>query len=693
MPARKPVKKAPAKKAPARKAPARKAPAKKTAAKKAPAKKAPAKKTAAKKAPARKAPAKKTTAKKAPARKAPAKRSPAKKAPAKKTAARKAPARKAPAKRTPAKKAPARKVAAKKVPSKPTKATQTEHMFDYKVPTGMYCYLLDVPYDDRQTASWAKARWNPQLKSWVYLAPKGTSLPEKLRPFAAPRHSWEAFREAKLNGGLQSDAAAGSKVTLFDHQVEGADQIMKAYNAGRSGFLLASDTGTGKTYTMLEAVRRMPAGQNVLIVAPLSTIPAWRRSIDDFGVGGLHNFVVINYERLKKLLTTPDSAADAKRTRTKNKRIAAKGLPVVDFHTVIADECHKVKNPTSQRSRALTQICKGTQRGNDSFVMYASATSSQNPTEIVYFSKVLGEVTGHKFTGDIDEAFEEWCRDHMEFSISKSFGSLKWNKNTEDLEKVRKLLFDDGITALRHTASDIAGWPEQHLIPTPIELTAQQMAIYNDSWAMVEVALREDRKLKENGKPRHTGVSDKMNPLVALLRHRQAASTLRLPSTVAFICDMLENGYQVAVNCEFRDTVADLAERLEKKGIAVYQIHGGMNPAEREENRLAFQREGSVILYTPVEGLNLQANEVAVGGNDVPRVNLIADMRWSAVSLQQAAGRCHRAGEYAPTYLMYGADTVEEKVTMACLEKALNMAHMQNDDTSAIQELLDSLVD
>lgn len=650
--------------------------------------------------PARKPAAKKAPARKAPAKKAPARKPAAKKTPTKKTAARKPTVKKAPAKKTATRKSPAKKTAAKKAPPrKPSasraqtsrsntakKTSSIEHTF--VVPVGMYCYLLDVPYEDRQTASWAKARWQKDLRTWVYLAPKGTPLPERLRPYAAPRHSWEAWREAELNG--ETPAASGSgDIVLHQHQVEAADVVETAWNAGRPGVLIADEVGLGKTFSALAGVNRIADPKRVLILCPLSVVPHWRRSID--ALGSHHRFTVINYDRAKKLLAIPETAHDAKRTRTKNKRIATKGVSIVDWDVIIADEAHLLKNPTSQRSAAVRQLQGG--RKATSFMVWCSATAGQNPTELAYTNRLIAAKTGVKLGADLED-FEAWCKD-LGIKVSKSFGGLKWTPNDADLDKMHELLFSDGFTAIRRRPTDIAGWPELERILHPVELSASERSLYEDAWSFVKATVKEDQRLRASGETPHRGAADPKNPLVALLRFRQAASRIRLPYTVALAEDLLANGKQVAISAEFRDTVDALLETLAKKRVTVTEIHGGLSPQEREENRLQFQQgKAQVIVFTVKEGISLHQGEKASNATDVPRATIIHDGRWDALSTAQIEGRTWRDGQFSTCYHTFAEDTVEQKVVKTMLGKLEAMKTMLADsDLADVTALLDSLVD
>ena len=208
------------------------------------------------------------------------------------------------------------------------------------------------------------------------------------------------------------------------------------------------------------------------------------------------------------------------------------------------------------------------------------------------------------------------------------------------------LLFDDDFTSIRRRPTDIAGWPELERILYPVTLNAQQRSMYEDAWNFVKTAVKEDRKLRESGKPRHSQVSDKLNPLTALLRYRQVGSKIRLASTIAAAEDLLANGQQVAISAEFRDDVDELIEAFSKKRIPATAIHGGMAPEEREENRLSFQTgESKVIVFTVKEGISLHAGEDLIvdghkmKGSTAPRSTIVHTVRFSSLDCVQIEGR------------------------------------------------------
>jgi hypothetical protein len=157
--------------------------------------------------------------------------------------------------------------------------------------------------------------------------------------------------------------------------------------------------------------------------------------------------------------------------------------------------------------------------------------------------------------------------------------------------------------------------------------------------------------------------------LAATLRLRQKSSLLRVPGTVELAKELLDNGHQVAISVAFIETLEALATALDDGGV-IARIHGRMPAAERERERLRFQRgEARVCLFTVEEGISLHQGE----HNDVPRSAVIHDLRWSAIQMAQIEGRCHRDGRFAQVYWAFADDTLEEKIAAIVCRRILAM--------------------
>jgi hypothetical protein len=621
-----------------------------------------------KKAPAKKAPAKKAPAKKAAPKKPAAKKPAAKKPAAKKPAAKKA-AQKKQVKRTTTKKAPTKKAPTRKAPTTQNAGAGGASRAK-PVVHDPSLWVLDVSYDDRTDAKWAGARWHPELSRWVY---RGAELPAALERWLPAPYSWEAWVAEDLTGRTSS-SAPGATVALRPHQQEAATAITDARRTRMPGFLLADQVGLGKTYATIAGINAAGSGQRVLVLCPLSVVAHWRRSIAAMGDGG-NRWCVMNYDRAKQLLEAPQSAKDAKRARTKNKRIAQQGRSRVAWDVVVADEAHRLKNPQSQRSAAVRQLVKAD--GESAFVLWLSATAGQNPLELAYLAPLLARTTGSTARDMAD--FEQWCR-AMGLGVRKGpFGSWVWERNEDDLARVREMLFDSTPTvALRRRPEDLEGWPEMQRIAWPIDLDWDERSAYEQAWDEFRAAM----KLSPSG-------SDTVNPLVAALRFRQKASLLRAEQTAALAAELVDSGLQVAVSVQFLESGEAVATALERTGVKVSRITGEQSAADRERQRVEFQQGlHQVCLFTVTEGISLHAGEQACAATTNERALLVHDLRWSALELAQIEGRCHRDGQKAVAYYLFGEDTVEEAVAQAVITRLGDMGRMLGDDTVGLDALL-----
>lgn len=534
-------------------------------------------------------------------------------------------------------------------------------------------FALDVPFTYRAVASAAGARWDEQYKVFVY---RGATLPETLAPFAAQPWSLEAFVERQLDPDRPQipSKPAAALITPRPHQNEAIDQITAAHEAGLPGFLLADDVGLGKTISTWGALLELDV-DSVLIVCPLAVVAHWRRTIAAMGDGG-KTIVLLNYERLPKLFALPTPKPSSKKKATPKKKVRTqKGLArhgeAMEFDAVVFDESHRLKNPTTARAKFAVKLV-----ANSDFALWLSATAGQNPLELSYLAPLLAATTGEKSSNLKD--FEAWCT-KLGLGVTRgAYGKWEWAGDASDCEKVRALLFDPGEldvpAGLRRRPEDIAGWPELNRILTPIGLEGEARLLYERLWT----EFRRELALAPSG-------DNPRGALAATLRLRQKSSLLRVPGTVELAQELLDNGHQVAISVAFLETLTALKEALDPLlDTPCATIHGRMPAAEREQERLRFQRgETPVCLFTVEEGISLHQGE----HNEAPRSEVIHDLRWSAIQMAQIEGRCHRDGRFAQVYWAYADDTLEDKIASVVCRRIASMKGMVGDDTDTLREI------
>jgi superfamily II DNA or RNA helicase len=550
---------------------------------------------------------------------------------------------------------------------------------------GEQLFLLDIPYPERSLASAQGARWDSGLRASIFV---GQELPEGLQPYASAPFSWERWQQDDLNSATQHAPPAAGTLQPRAHQREAAAAIARASRIGARGFLLADEVGTGKTISALEGVLALKEHREVrtlLIVSPLAVLPHWRRTVADLGLA--HQGIrvcVINYDRLKKLLEVPASAISAKRTRTKNKRIAKEGKSRVIWDVVIFDEAHKLRNQESQRSQAAARIAGYGQRREDApFVLWLSATIAHAPVEMSFLSPLLAQITGST-RSDLRD-FGEWLQDqgfHVQYE--PRFNKWSWTESLRerdaDIAKIRQMLFTrKPPVAMRRLPTNLSGWPEVTRSLLPVDLSPAHRRLYREAWTQ----FRREMQLARRGKDPKSG-------MVARLRFRQKASLLRIDGTIEHTMDLLDNGHQAIIACQFLESLDQIREGLESRKVKV-SVMDGRNPQSREAERLAFQRgETSAVLVTPVEGYSLHQGEMLADGTratDTPRSLIVHDLRFSGIEQVQLEGRGHRDGKAAHVYLTFGADTVEEDIARVLLQRVDSMKSMVGDETRTIREL------
>lgn len=523
-------------------------------------------------------------------------------------------------------------------------------------------HALDVPFELRAVAMASGARWDADHQVFLF---HGEVLPPGLEPFRAAPYSLERRVERRLNRAPRTAArkpTGAATIVPRPHQASAIAAIKRAAAAGHDGFLLADDVGLGKTITAWGAIAEL-AAETVLIACPLAVVAHWRRTIEAMGDAG-KDVIVMNYERLGKLFAlTPEA-----RAKVKSKKGLARAGQAERFDVIVWDESHRLKNPAAARSKLAAKL-----NTSADFVLWLSATAGQNPLELAYLAPLLARVTGERVS-DLKQ-YEAWCMAQGLGVTRGAYGRWDWRGDPADCDKVRAMLFDGPTPAgVRRRPEDIAGWPELNRILTPIELDPSARALYREAWTQ----FRKSMALDAHGK-------NPTSALAATLRLRQKSSLLRVPGTVELALELLDNGHQVAISVAFLETLTAISDALAGElGEAIATIHGALPAAEKERQRLRFQRgEARVVLFTVEEGISLHQGE----HNDVPRSEVIHDLRWSAIQTAQIEGRCHRDGRFAQVYWAYADDTIESQIAHIVCRRIQSMKGMIGDDVETLREI------
>lgn len=517
-------------------------------------------------------------------------------------------------------------------------------------------HVLIIPFDQKE--NFKDVFYDIKEKVYVY---DGDNIPSYLEPYKCKIFSLEWHIQNKIN-----KIKPKFKFSIIwkpkEHQSVASDLIRKSFYNKYPGFLLADDTGLGKTISTLDFVLKEKSFKNILIVSPISVLAHWRTTLINMGASSNKEITLINYDKISKLFQSqsPKKKLSSTKSKGKQKRIARE-IPAPIFDVIIWDESHKCKNSESAKSRLAEKL-----NLKAKFKIWLSATAGQNPLELAYLRSIIAKQLSVKFTTVL--SYIKWC---------KSFSSKDNKLNTE----INSLLFNQQITcALRRRPQEIAGWKELERNLYPVYLDENSLNDYKKSWDEFKAEIIQEREYSKKVNKK------KDNILVKSIRFRQKSSWLRIDSTINIILDHLDSNKQVAISVAFKQTQAKIKEILLSKKIESSIINGDMNVDEKEKNRLLFQRgDNKVIIFTVEEGISLHQGE----HNDIERVLLIHDMRWSAIQMAQIEGRCHRDGFFAPCYWLYAEDTKDIQIGNALIKRVKNMKSLMGDDVNLLKEIED----
>jgi hypothetical protein len=542
--------------------------------------------------------------------------------------------------------------------------------------------VLDIPFAYREIATKAGARWDSENKIYYFEMGPGRALPVELIGFEPKTFSWEEKIQRQMSGLPFGSFPPQKQIRLKPHQLEAVTEIFLAYQEGYPGFLLADDVGLGKTFaawaSILKILERSQEKKKVLIVCPLGVVTHWRSSIQWMGTNQwVEEVVILNYDRLGRIF----QAKQGKESKRRSKRdLARRGAASEKFDFVLFDESHALKNLNALRSKFAIKLYETAK-----MVLWLSATAGQNPLELGYLLPILAKKTGDRAL--TTKEFERWCAQNLPGVSKGPFGGWAWEGGKEDEEEVRQLLFDPdkkGVkAALRRRPADLIGWPEVNRIVHPVELDEAAKRLYRLAWKEFKAALD---GLGSLSKQRAALAQNE-----AVVRLRQKSSLLKVEETIELCHELLENGRQVAISCEFLATMNAMEGALEKKKIEHARIDGQQTrTAElKESERLRYQRgEASVMLFNVAEGISLHQGETNAGGNNVPRCQIDHDLRWSAIQAHQIDGRSHRDGKFAQVYWVVARETIDIRVAEVLLRKLESMGNLQGDSTTDFEEIL-----
>lgn len=390
---------------------------------------------------------------------------------------------------------------------------------------------------------------------------------------------------------------------LFPYQHFHIRTLVSAYQSERV-LVDGSDTGTGKTYVASALCRQLDL--KPVVICPKTVTNEWRRVLSIFGV---HPLAVANYELIRNSKVLTEDGKAKKTTliswNDKNGEYVWK-LPTSAI--LICDEAHRGKNPKSKNGLMLRAVRKIPNK-----TLLLSATLCDSPSDFKLFGLLLG------FYNDMKQA-NNWIKGElMNDRRRKRIDKSSLSKNLYPKKGSCMLISDLGDQ-----------FPENQITATGFNL--------DDKNKMKEINKGYQRliDLKGNGE----------DILGEIVKERRRIETAKIDVLVDLAREYLENEFSIAIFVNFKTTLKSVRDILRGSNVACSLIYGGQDLASRERNIKKFQDDVNRVIICNIKAGGESISLHDVNGN-YRRVSLISPS-FSAIELQQALGRIHRAGSKSP---------------------------------------------
>ncbi|WP_342118406.1 DEAD/DEAH box helicase [Pseudoduganella sp. OTU4001] len=463
----------------------------------------------------------------------------------------------------------------------------------------------------------------------------------------------EALREMgrKLNqfsSVKRVPTPAGLRATLRDYQTDGLSwmQFLREYNFGG---ILADDMGLGKTVqTLAHILVEKEAGRldhPALVIAPTSLMNNWQDEAARFAPD-LKVLLLQGKDRAELFDEIPKSdlvlTTYALLPRDEEK------LREHDFHLVILDESHYIKNTRSKAAQSA-----GLLRARHRLCL--SGTPLENH---------LGEL---------------WSQFHFLLpgllGDEKTFNSNFRHPIERQDDPQRRMLLNRRIKPflVRRTKDSVAKeLPPKTEMVRKVELSGPQRDLYET------VRLAMDQKVREEIDRKGVARSQ-IVILEALLKLRQvccdprlvkstkkaaATGSAKLIDLMQMVEDLLEEKRKILVFSQFTSMLELIEEELEARDIP-YAILTG-ETRDRGAQVAAFQQGAVPIFLISLKaggvGLNLTAADTVIH----------YDPWWNPAAENQATDRAWRIGQDKPVfvYKLIAKGTLEEKIQLLQQKKS-----------------------
>lgn len=436
---------------------------------------------------------------------------------------------------------------------------------------------------------------------------------------------------------------------MYDHQAETANFVLASPRT-----FITSDCGTGKTRSVLEAIKERDDDGKVLIFAPKSILkPAWGNDILKFTpelsfvIANANNRVRAFNQDVKIYITNIDAA-----------KWVSENVDLSDFSTLVVDESSQIKHRTSARSMSLAAI-----RKHFDYRILMTGTPNSN-TILDLWHQVFILDDGARLGKNFFAFRQSVCSPQIKQLASGSF--TQWFDKDEAIDAVGDLIRD--IT-IRHKFDDCLDIPPNSVRTVETELSPKLRKQYDNLKADAIIKLNNTVITAVHAAALMTKLLQLTSGAVYDSEHvQQLISTERYE----LINQMILEREHTLVAFQWTHQRDELIKLAKKEKISYAVIDGTVNNERRTQVVDDFQAGKYQVLYlhprAAGHGLTLTRATTTIWAS--PTHNL--------EHFVQLNHRFYRAGQTkkTETILITATDTLEEGVYDKLQNKSLKMTSL-----------------
>lgn len=465
------------------------------------------------------------------------------------------------------------------------------------------------------------------------------------------------------------------KVTPYDYQQEGI-----LFGLQKKRFLIGDEPGLGKTLQSIGVVDCANA-YPCLVICPSSLKINWQREFEKFTnikalvldnstqstfpyllKMGVYQVAIVNFESLRKYFVWDVKARKGQPFRLKDV-VFSDCIKI--FRSVIIDESHRVKDPSTQQTIFTKGICTGKR-----YIALLSGTPVVNKPEDLIAQLSIMERLGSAFGGR-GKFVSDYC----------SFTKDQPEEQAEALATLSRKLYANCMIR-REKRMVLTELPDKTRTDLIVDLDPKSREIYDTAAEDLQKYLEE-----------YTGCTDveirrkmRMEALVKFMTLRSLSAQGKVKQAVDFVKTFLANGKPLILFCSYHSIV----DAIKKEFPKAVSVTGRDSLVEKQAAVDSFQNGHAQLIVCSIKaagvGLTLTASSNVA----------FIEFPWTYADCCQCEDRAHRIGQKdnVTCYYLLGRATIDRVLYNIIHQKKsiANQIMAANDDIPQDEMYFDELV-